>query len=50
MAATVLNGLRAVHVPVHVVRAFVQLRESLTGHMEMARRLDQLEAPWSASS
>jgi CHASE3 domain sensor protein len=27
-----------------VVRAFVQLRELLAGHKELAKRLDQLEA------
>ena len=44
MAATVLNSLRAVEVSIYVVRAFVQLRELLTGHKELAQRLDQLEA------
>lgn len=32
MAATVLNSPRAVEVSIYVVRAFVQLRELLTGH------------------
>ena len=44
MAATVLNSPRAVEVSIYVVRAFVQLRELLAGHKELARRLDQLEA------
>jgi len=44
MAATVLNSPRAVEVSIYVVRAFVQLRELLTGHKELAKRLDQLEA------
>ncbi len=44
MAATVLNSPRAVEVSIYVVRAFVQLRDLLTGHKELARRLDQLEA------
>lgn len=44
MAATVLNSPQAVDVSVYVVRAFVQLRELLTGHKELARRLDELEA------
>ena len=43
MAATVLNSPRAVEVSIYVVRAFVQLRELLTGHKELAKRLDQLE-------
>ena len=44
MAATVLNSPQAVDVSVYVVRAFVQLRELLSGHKELARRLDELEA------
>ena len=44
MAATVLNSSRAVEVSIYVVRAFVQLRELLAGHKELAKRLDQLEA------
>jgi len=44
MAATVLNSPRAVEVSIYVVRAFVQLRELLAGHTELAKRLDQLEA------
>ena len=44
MAATVLNSSRAVEGSIYVVRAFVQLRELLAGHKELAKRLDQLEA------
>ncbi|KAB2929243.1 MAG: ORF6N domain-containing protein, partial [Rhodocyclaceae bacterium] len=44
MAATVLNSPRAVEVSIFVVRAFVQLRELLAGHKELAKRLDELEA------
>ena len=43
MAATVLNSPRAVEVSIHVVRAFVQLRELLAGHKELAKRLNELE-------
>jgi len=43
MAATVLNSTRAVEVSIFVVRAFVQLRELLAGHKELAKRLDELE-------
>lgn len=43
MAATVLNSPRAVEVSIYVVRVFVSLRELLTGHKELARRLDELE-------
>lgn len=38
------SAARAVDVSIYVVRAFVQLRELLAGHKELAQRLDQLEA------
>lgn len=44
MAAMVLNSARATEVSVYVVRAFVQLRDALIAHKELAKRLDQLEA------
>ena len=43
MAATVLNTPRAVEVSVYVVRAFVRLRELVTSHRDLAKRLDDLE-------
>jgi hypothetical protein len=43
MAATVLNTSRAVEVSVYVVRAFVRLRELVSSHRELAKRLDELE-------
>jgi hypothetical protein len=43
MAASVLNSPRAVEVSVFVVRAFVQLRETLAQHKEIARKIEQLE-------
>jgi len=43
MAAMVLNSARATEVSVYVVRAFVELRESLATHKDLARRLDELE-------
>ncbi len=43
MAASVLNSPRAVVVSVLVVRAFVQFREMLTTHKDMARKLGALE-------
>jgi hypothetical protein len=43
-AANVLNSPRAIAMGVHVVRAFVQLRELLASNRELARRFDQLEA------
>ena len=43
MAASVLKSPQAVKVSVFVVRAFVKLREMLSTHKELARRLDDLE-------
>ena len=43
MAATVLNSSRAVEMSLYVVRAFVQLREVLATHKELAARLAELE-------
>ena len=43
MAATILNSRRAIEVSVFVVRAFVQMRETLAAHKELAKRLDELE-------
>lgn len=44
MAASVLNSPQAVQVSVFVVRAFVQLREMLSNHKQLAAKLEQLEA------
>lgn len=43
MAASVLNSPKAVEVSVFVVRAFVQLRETIAGHKELARKIAKLE-------
>jgi len=43
MAASVLNSPRAIETSVHVVRAFVHMREMLSGHKELAQKLAQLE-------
>lgn len=43
MAASVLNSPRAIEVSVFVVRAFVQLRETLAQHKEIAIKIEQLE-------
>jgi hypothetical protein len=44
MAATVLNSARAIEVSVYVVRAFVQMRETLASNKQLATRLNELEA------
>jgi hypothetical protein len=43
MAATVLNSKRAIEMSVHVVRAFVRLREMLAGNKELAAKIEELE-------
>jgi tetratricopeptide (TPR) repeat protein len=43
MAASVLNSPIAIEVSVHVVRAFVRMRELVAGHKELAQKLNQLE-------
>lgn len=43
MAANVLNSPRAVEMGVHVVRAFVRLREMIASHRELVKRLNELE-------
>ncbi len=43
MAAMVLNSVRATEVSVYVVRAFVELRDTLIAHEELAKRLEELE-------
>lgn len=42
-AANVLNSRRAIEVGVHVVRAFVRLREMLASNKDLAQKLDELE-------
>jgi len=43
MAAMLINSPRAVEISVYVVRAFVQLRELVSSHRELAKHLDNLE-------
>lgn len=43
MLGNVLKSVRAVEVSLHVVRAFVHLRELVSSHKELALKLDQLE-------
>ncbi len=43
MAASVLNSDRAVAMSVHVVRAFLRLREMLASHRGLAEKLTELE-------
>ena len=43
MVATVLNSKKAVQMSVFVVRAFLKMREALSGTRELARQLAELE-------
>jgi len=43
MLASVLNTPVAVQASIHVVRAFIRLRQILETHKELARRLEELE-------
>jgi len=43
MAANLLRSRQAVQMSVHVVRAFVRLREMVAANRELARKLDELE-------
>lgn len=42
-AANVLNSARAVTMGIHVVRAFIQLRDTLANNAELARKFAELE-------
>lgn len=48
MVATILNSPRAVAMSVYVIRAFVQFRQSLPTHTELARKLATLEKKYDA--
>jgi len=43
MAATILNSPRAIQMSVYVVRAFVQFRNSMAIHADLAKELDALK-------
>jgi phage regulator Rha-like protein len=48
MLANILNSERAVRVSVQIVRTFVKLRESLSTHAELARKLEVMERKYDA--
>src|SRR5437870_8093116 len=43
MLSSVLNSERAIDVNVAIMRAFVKLRELMSTHKDLARKLDELE-------
>ncbi len=48
MVATILNSPVAVQASIHVVRAFVKLREMLATHKDLARKLEEMENKYDA--
>jgi hypothetical protein len=48
MLSSVLRSERAVTVSVEIVRVFVRLRQLLATHIELARKLDELEKRYDA--
>ena len=48
MLATVLNSPVAVQSSIHIVRAFVRLRQMLASNTELARKLDAIEKKYDA--
>jgi len=47
MLASVLNSPKAIDASIFVVRAFVRLREILSAHKDLSRKLTELEAKFS---
>ena len=48
MLSSILRSERAVQVNIAIMRAFVKLRELLSTHRDMARRLDEMEKKYDA--
>ncbi len=48
MLSSVLNSERAIAVNIEIMRAFVRLRQILTSHADLARKLEALEKRYDA--
>lgn len=48
MLSTVLNSDRAIQVNIEIMRAFVRLREMMSAHKDLARKLEALEKKYDA--
>lgn len=48
MLSSVLNSPRAVKVNIEIMRAFVRLRQILSAHADLARKLDALERKYDS--
>ncbi len=47
MLSSMLNSEKAVEVNILIMRAFVRLRQMLSGHKELARKVEELERKYS---
>lgn len=50
MLSTVLNSPRAIHVNIAIMRTFVRFRQILATHVELTRKLDELEGKYDRQS
>jgi hypothetical protein len=48
MLSSVLNSPRAVQVNIQIMRTFAKLREIISQHKDLSRRLDELEKKYDA--
>ncbi len=48
MLSSVLNSKRAVQVNIEIMRAFVRLRQIMSTHRDLARKLEALEEKYDA--
>jgi lipopolysaccharide biosynthesis glycosyltransferase len=48
MLSSVLNSRRAIDVSIHIIRTFVQLREMIVSHKDLARKLNELEKKYDS--
>ena len=48
MLSSVLNSKRAIHVNIQIMRAFTKLREMLTGHKNLKRKIAEMEKKYDS--
>lgn len=48
MLSTVLNSERAINVNIEIMRVFVKIREMLSSHKDLAKKLDELEKKYDS--
>jgi hypothetical protein len=47
MLSSVLRSKRAIHINIAIMRAFIRLRQILSSHKELARKVEELERKYS---